>query len=46
MYPAGPYIDRVALQDDVIPLSRPIRTSDGKELTELRIRAGQVGVLL
>jgi len=41
MHPSGPYIDRVALQDDVIPLSRPIRTLDGKELTELRIRAGQ-----
>ncbi|THH19339.1 hypothetical protein EW146_g1797 [Bondarzewia mesenterica] len=41
LHPAAPRTERVALQDDVIPLSKPIRTSDGKTLTSLHVKAGQ-----
>ena len=33
---------RVALRDDVIPLSQPITTPSGETLTSVRIKAGQV----
>ncbi|KAK7047850.1 hypothetical protein VNI00_006178 [Paramarasmius palmivorus] len=42
LHPPISRTDRVALQDDVIPLSRPIVTSDGEALTSLTIKAGQV----
>lgn len=34
--------ERVALQDDVIPLKTPVLTADGKVLNSIRIRKGQV----
>ncbi|PCH35326.1 hypothetical protein WOLCODRAFT_79403 [Wolfiporia cocos MD-104 SS10] len=42
LHPAAPQTERVALKDDVIPLSMPVRTADGSMLAALRIRAGQV----
>ncbi|ESK92566.1 cytochrome p450 [Moniliophthora roreri MCA 2997] len=42
LHPPISRTDRVALQDDVIPLSRPIITSDGEVLTSIPIKAGQV----
>ncbi|KAG8944219.1 hypothetical protein FRC04_002086 [Tulasnella sp. 424] len=41
MYPAAPQTERVAVKDDVIPLRNPITTTDGKVMTELRIKKGQ-----
>ncbi|VDB91027.1 unnamed protein product [Peniophora sp. CBMAI 1063] len=32
-----PYLSRVATQDDVIPLSKPIRTSEGEEISEVLV---------
>ncbi|KAI0918769.1 hypothetical protein AcV7_006907 [Taiwanofungus camphoratus] len=42
LHPASPQTERVALRDDVIPLSKPVRTRDGEALTSLRVKAGQV----
>ncbi|KAI0631192.1 cytochrome P450 [Trametes polyzona] len=42
LHPASPQTERVALRDDVIPLSKPIVTSSGEKLTSVRVRAGQV----
>jgi len=42
LHPASPQTERVALQDDVIPLRKPISTTDGKSITSLRVKAGQV----
>ncbi|CCL99580.1 uncharacterized protein FIBRA_01598 [Fibroporia radiculosa] len=42
LHPASPQTERVALKDDVIPLSKPVRTTTGKTISSLRVRAGQV----
>ncbi|KAK7008386.1 cytochrome P450 [Favolaschia claudopus] len=42
MYPAVSVSDRVAVQDHILPLSRPIMTSHGKQITEIPIMKGQV----
>ncbi|KAG8985961.1 hypothetical protein FRB90_004340 [Tulasnella sp. 427] len=41
MYPAAPQTERIATKDDILPLRNPITTTDGKTLTELRIKKGQ-----
>ncbi|RPD75636.1 cytochrome P450 [Lentinus tigrinus ALCF2SS1-7] len=42
LHPASPQTERVALRDDVIPLSKPITTPTGETLTSVRVQAGQV----
>ncbi|OJT08114.1 hypothetical protein TRAPUB_969 [Trametes pubescens] len=42
LHPASPQTERVALRDDVIPLSKPITTAAGETLSSIRVRAGQV----
>ncbi|KAL1949082.1 hypothetical protein VTO73DRAFT_10888 [Trametes versicolor] len=42
LHPASPQTERVALRDDVIPLSKPITTASGEVLSSIRVRAGQV----
>ena len=42
LHPASPQTERVALRDDVIPLSTPIRTAKGETMTSVRVRKGQV----
>ncbi|KAI0648755.1 cytochrome P450 [Trametes meyenii] len=42
LHPAAPQTERVALKDDVIPLSTPITTTSGEKLASVSVRAGQV----
>ncbi|KAI0732667.1 cytochrome P450 [Fomitopsis betulina] len=42
LHPASPQTERVALQDDVIPLAKPVRLADGKTVTSIRVETGQV----
>ncbi|KAF8824724.1 hypothetical protein HHX47_DHR7000296 [Lentinula edodes] len=42
LHPAASLTERVALQDDVIPLSNPAKTQNGDEISSLSIKAGQV----
>ncbi|KAK0200849.1 cytochrome P450 [Desarmillaria ectypa] len=42
VHPAAPRTDRIALEDDVIPLSQPLTTVDGKTVSSIAIKAGQV----
>ncbi|TBU25929.1 cytochrome P450 [Dichomitus squalens] len=42
LHPASPQTERVALRDDVIPLSKPLTTPSGETLSSVRVRAGQV----
>lgn len=42
MFPPVAQAERVALQDDVIPLKTPIVATDGKVLDSIRVRKGQV----
>ncbi|KIK64581.1 hypothetical protein GYMLUDRAFT_71109 [Collybiopsis luxurians FD-317 M1] len=42
MHPSAPRTERVALQDDIIPLGKPVQTLDGQILTSLPVKAGQV----
>ncbi|KAF9068360.1 cytochrome P450 [Rhodocollybia butyracea] len=42
LHPAGPPTERVALQDDVIPLSQTIRTGGGEIVSSFAVKAGQV----
>ncbi|THH19294.1 hypothetical protein EW146_g1858 [Bondarzewia mesenterica] len=44
LHPASPHTERVVLEDDIIPLSTPIRTSDGRKRTSLRVKAGQTNL--
>lgn len=46
MYPAATHTERVATQDDVIPLRFPIKTMDGKMTDFIRVKEGQVSVSL
>ncbi|KAI0645068.1 cytochrome P450 [Trametes meyenii] len=39
-YPAVPHTYRQSLHDDVLPLSKPIMTREGKVVSEIPIRAG------
>ncbi|KAJ7220841.1 cytochrome P450 [Mycena pura] len=41
LYPALPFAERVAEQDCVLPLSRPITTTTGIQITEMPIQKGQ-----
>ncbi|KAJ7187437.1 cytochrome P450 [Mycena pura] len=41
MYPALPFADRIALKDEVIPLSESIVTTAGKRLDRVHIRKGE-----
>ncbi|KAF5370377.1 hypothetical protein D9758_006897 [Tetrapyrgos nigripes] len=45
MFTALPYMERVATKDDVLPLQTPITTPDGRTITEIPIRRGQIIVL-
>ncbi len=45
MFPALPYMERVATKDDVLPLQTPITTPDGRTITEIPISKGQIIVL-
>ncbi|KAG7446128.1 cytochrome P450 [Guyanagaster necrorhizus] len=42
LHPAGPRTDRIALEDDVLPLSQPLTLSNGEIVSSIAIRAGQV----
>ncbi|KAL0959633.1 hypothetical protein HGRIS_011335 [Hohenbuehelia grisea] len=42
LYPASPMTERVALEDDAIPLSKPVRGMDGRMIRHLRVHKGQV----
>ncbi|KAK7045284.1 cytochrome P450 [Favolaschia claudopus] len=42
MYPAVSLSDRTAVQDHILPLSQPMMTTDGKQITEIPITKGQV----
>ncbi|KAI0763033.1 cytochrome P450 [Trametes elegans] len=42
LHPASPQTERVALKDDVIPLTNPILTPSGEKLSSVRVSAGQV----
>lgn len=42
LHGAVPRTDRLALEDDVIPLSKPVHTAGGRTLTSILIKAGQV----
>ncbi|KAL0581732.1 hypothetical protein V5O48_000314 [Marasmius crinis-equi] len=42
LHPSSPRTERVALQDDVIPLGRPILAREGRTMDALPVKAGQV----
>lgn len=42
MFPVGAHSELVTKEDDVIPLSEPIRTADGTLLGSIRVQKGQV----
>ncbi|PBK71918.1 cytochrome P450 [Armillaria solidipes] len=42
LHAPSPRTDRVALEDDVIPFSRPIVAANGHAITSLPIKAGQI----
>ncbi|KAA1475229.1 cytochrome P450 [Dentipellis sp. KUC8613] len=42
MHPASPHTERLVLEDDIIPLSVPIHTDDGRTISHLSVKAGQV----
>lgn len=41
-HPVAPYAERVATRDDVLPLRYPFAAADGRTVSEIAIRAGQV----
>ncbi|OSD07755.1 cytochrome P450 [Trametes coccinea BRFM310] len=45
MYPALPYIERIAMKEDVLPLREPVHLSNGQVVSHLPIPAGQVVVI-
>ncbi|KAF8338782.1 cytochrome P450 [Cantharellus anzutake] len=45
LYPAAPHTERVAGKDDVIPLSGPVRASDGSLMNFIAIKKGQMIVI-
>ncbi|TDL19925.1 cytochrome P450 [Rickenella mellea] len=42
LHPAFPLAERVAMKDDVLTLSKPIKTKGGQILTSFRVKKGQV----
>lgn len=42
LYPPVPYVERVAGEDDVLPLRHPVVAPSGEPLYDLPIRKGQV----
>ncbi|KAJ8507684.1 hypothetical protein ONZ45_g9974 [Pleurotus djamor] len=42
LFPASPMTERVALKDDIVPLSKPIRGKDGRMIRAMKISKGQV----
>ena len=46
LHPASPQTERVALRDDVIPLDKPVCLADGRTTSSLRVKAGQVRMLV
>lgn len=42
LYPGLPYMERVSVEDDIIPLSESVRLSNGGTTRELPISANQV----
>ncbi|KAH9917869.1 cytochrome P450 [Epithele typhae] len=40
LYAPVPFLNRFALEDTILPLSKPVRTRDGKEISELAISKG------
>ncbi len=42
MFTPGSLSDRVAMKDDIIPLSKPIRAADGSSLDSISVQKGQV----
>lgn len=42
MFPALPYMERVATKDDVLPLQTPIVTPDGRIVDSVPISKGQI----
>lgn len=43
LHPASPRTDRIAIEDDVIPLSKPIIGPNGEKINSIAVKAGQVG---
>ncbi|KAF8181365.1 cytochrome P450 [Mycena galopus ATCC 62051] len=41
LYPAFPLSERVATEDSILPLSKPIKTTTGVEISEIPIKKGQ-----
>ena len=42
LYPALPYMERTAVEGDVIPLRKPVQHIDGRVVTEIPVSPGQV----
>ncbi|KAJ6481433.1 cytochrome P450 [Mycena vitilis] len=42
LYPAEAIVDRIAVEDMVIPLSKSIKTATGEHLSQIPIRKGQI----
>jgi len=45
LHAASPTTERVVQEDDIIPLSKPIRQSDGTYINSLHVRKGQLFVI-
>ncbi|KAJ8590023.1 cytochrome P450 [Rhizopogon salebrosus TDB-379] len=45
LHPALPYMERVSIKEDVLPLRHPLVMPDGKELSSIKISAGQTVVI-
>ncbi|KAK7026024.1 hypothetical protein VNI00_015741 [Paramarasmius palmivorus] len=44
-YPALPNNERLAVKDALLPLSAPLKTNDGRTLSELHIKKGQLVII-
>ena len=42
LYPALPYMERVATKEDILPLSQAVSLSDGQMVYQLPVKPGQV----
>ncbi len=42
MFPAGALAERIVMEDDVIPLSKPIQATDSSLLHSISVQKGQV----
>ncbi|KAF8339855.1 cytochrome P450 [Cantharellus anzutake] len=42
LFPPAPLGDQIAMEDDIIPLGRPVRTKDGSHIHSIHIRKGQI----